>query len=162
MRVLLRIVALLAAVSVIGTLWFVLAFTGRDALRSLMASGTLGILTILGWVVAVLVGPVAVVQLWRCRESGRRAGIVLFGYGLAYYAAGLFVLRRPGASVWQILAAAATNALPLMVLLSRRARETCTKVKQPGPLRSPPRTSAGRSTIGIRRARLSGKGSRKG
>jgi hypothetical protein len=24
-------------------------------------------------------------QLWRFRDSGRRAGIILFGYGLAYY-----------------------------------------------------------------------------
>jgi hypothetical protein len=37
----------------------------------------LGGLTIVGWVIALVVGPVATVQ------RGRRAGIVLFGYGLA-------------------------------------------------------------------------------
>jgi hypothetical protein len=120
-RLLIRIVAVFAAVSVLGTLWFVAAFAAAGGLRALVTSGLLGGLTILGWVLTLVAGPVAAVQLWRFRDSGRRAGIILFGYGLAYYVVGLG-LRATEASAWQILGAAATFALPLVVLLSPRTR----------------------------------------
>jgi hypothetical protein len=119
---LIRIVAVFAAVSVLGTLWFVAAFAAAGGLRALLTSGVLGGLTIVGWVLALVVGPVAAVQLWRLRDSGRRAGIILFGYGLAYYVVGLLALRAPGASAWEIVGAAAVFALPLVVLLSPRTR----------------------------------------
>jgi hypothetical protein len=73
-------------------------------------------------VIALAVGPVAAVQLWRFRQSGRRAGIILFGYGLAYYLVGLVALRSPEASTRQIVAAATMFALPVVVLLLPRAR----------------------------------------
>ncbi len=122
MRLLIRVVAVLAAVSVLGTLWFVAAFAAAGGLRALLTSGLLGSLTIVGWAIAFIVGPVAAVQLWRFRDSGRRAGIILFGYGLAYYAVGLLWLRAPEASTWSILVAAVMFALPLLVLLSPRIR----------------------------------------
>ena len=85
MRVLIRIVAVLAGLSVLGTVWFVVAVLAtRGGLRALLTSGLLGGLTIVGWVITFLVGPVAAVQLWRFRDSGRRAAIILFGYGLVY------------------------------------------------------------------------------
>ena len=117
MRLLIRIVAVLAAVSVLGTVWFVAAFAAAGGLRALLASGMLGALTIVGWVIALFAGPVAAVQLWRFRQSGRRAGIILFGYGLAYYLVGLLALRAPEASIGQILAAALMFGFPLVVLL---------------------------------------------
>jgi hypothetical protein len=122
MRILIRIVAILAALSVLGTVWFVTAFAAAGGLRGLLTSGLLGGLTIVGWVIALAVGPVATVQLWRFRQSGRRAGILLFGYGLAYYLVGLLALRSPEASTRQISAAAAMFALPLVVLLLPRTR----------------------------------------
>ena len=79
MRLLIRIVAVFSAVSFLGTVWFVAAFAAAGGLRALLTSGLLGGLTIVGWVIALVVGPVATVQLWRFRQSGRRAGIVLFG-----------------------------------------------------------------------------------
>jgi hypothetical protein len=82
----------------------------------------LGGLTIVGWLIALVAGPVATVQLWRFRQSGRHAGIVLFGSGLAYYLVGLLALRSPEASTRQIVAAAAMFALPLAVLLLPRTR----------------------------------------
>jgi hypothetical protein len=121
-RLLVRIVAVLAAVSVLGTLWFVAAFAATGGFGAILISGLLGSLTVVGWVIALVVGPVAAVQLWRFRETGRRAGIILFGYGLAYYVVGLFALRSPAASVWQVIVAAAMFALPLVVLLSARTR----------------------------------------
>ena len=129
MRQLIRIVAILAGLSVLGTVWFVAVFAAAGGLRALLTSGLLGALTITGWVIAVVVGPVAAVQLWRFQDSGRRAGIVLFGYGLAYYVVGLLVLRSPEASVWQILAAAGMFALPLVVLLTPQTRTLLSKAQ---------------------------------
>ena len=71
MRLLVRIVAVLAAVSVLGTVWFVAAFAAAGELQALLTSGLLGSLTIVGWVITLVVGPVATVQLWRFRQSGR-------------------------------------------------------------------------------------------
>jgi hypothetical protein len=120
-RLLVRLVAVLAGVSVAGTVWFVVVFAAAGGLSVLLTSGLLGVLTFVGWFIALVVGPVTAVQLWRLRESGRRAGIVLFGYGLGYYVLGL-TLRTAEASVWQILTAATTFAVPLGVLLSTRTR----------------------------------------
>ena len=129
MRVLIRIVAAFAAVSVLGTAWIVAAFAAAGGLRALPSSGLLGGLTIVGWVIALVVGPVAAVQLWRFRQSGRRAGIILFGFGLAYYLLGLLALRSPEASTGQIFAAATMYALPLLVLLLPRTRIWFTPAK---------------------------------
>jgi hypothetical protein len=68
MRVLIRIVAALAAVSVVNTLWFVAAFASAGGLRALLQLHALGALTIVGWLIAIMVGPVAVVEV-----SGHRA-----------------------------------------------------------------------------------------
>jgi hypothetical protein len=122
MRLLIRLVAVLAAVSVLGTVWFVAAFAAAGGLRALVSAGFLGGLTIVGWAIALVVGPVAAVQLWRFRQSGRRAGIILFGSGLAYYLVGLLALRSPEASIWQIFSAAIMFAVPLVVLLLPRTR----------------------------------------
>jgi hypothetical protein len=64
---LIRIVAVLAAVSVLSTLWFISAFAAAGGLRPLLTSGLLGGLTIVGWVITLVLGPVAAVQLWRFR-----------------------------------------------------------------------------------------------
>ena len=122
MRLLIRLVAVLAAVSVLGTVWFVAVFAAAGGLRALASAGLLGGLTIVGWAIALVAGPVAAVQLWRFRQCGRRAGIILFGSGLAYYLVGLVALRSPEASIWQIFAAATMFALPLVVLLLPRTR----------------------------------------
>ena len=129
MRLLIRIVAILAAVSVLGTVWFIAAFAASGGLRALLTSGLLGLLTIVGWVIALAAGPVAAVQLWRFRPAGRSAGIILFGYGLAYYLVGLLALRSPEASPRQILAAAAMFAFPLVVLVLPRTRALFATVK---------------------------------
>lgn len=122
MRLLIRIVAALAGVSVLGTLWFIAALAAGGGLGTLLRSGLLGALTIAGWVVTLVVGPVAAVQLWRFREIGRRAGIMLFGFGVVYYVVGLLVLRARDAPIAPIVAAATMFAVPLLVLLSRRTR----------------------------------------
>lgn len=124
MRVIVRVLAVLAALSVVTTLWFVASFVRAGGLRALLMSGLLGVLTLVGWIITLVIGPVAAVQLWKLRESGRRAGLLLFGYGLMYYVLGLLALRAPEASVWQIVAATTMFAVPFVVLLLPRTRAT--------------------------------------
>jgi hypothetical protein len=124
MRLLIRIVAVVSAVSVIGTVAFVADFAAAGGLRGLPASGLLGGMTILGWVITLVAGPAAAVSLWKLRRRGRRAGIILFGYGLAYYLVGLIALRSSEASTRQIVTAAMIFALPLVILVLPRTRDT--------------------------------------
>jgi len=123
-RVIVRVLAVLAALSVVTTLWFVASFVRAGGLRALLMSGLLGVLTLVGWIITLVIGPVAAVHLWKLRESGRRAGLLLFGYGLMYYVLGLLALRAPEASVWQIVAATTMFAVPFVVLLLPRTRAT--------------------------------------
>ena len=132
MRWLVRIVAVLAAVSVLGTVWFVATFAAAGGLGPLLTSGLLGGLTMVGWAIALVAGPVAAVQLWRFRESGRRAGIILFGYGVAYYVVGLLAVRSPEAASWPIFATATMFAFPLAVLLAPRTRGLFAVAKSDG------------------------------
>lgn len=122
MRVLVRLIAVVAGLSVVGTLLFVAGLAAAGRLPALLASGLLGVLTAVGWAITLVAGPLAAAQLWRFRESGRRAGVVLFGSGFAYYVVGLLALRSPEASAWQIIGAATAFALPLIVLLLPRTR----------------------------------------
>jgi hypothetical protein len=130
LKLLIRIIAVLAALSVAFTIWFIARIAASGGMRSLATSGMLGVLTLAGWLVSLIVGPFAAVQLWKYQESGRRAGAILFGYGLAYYVIGLFVLRQPGAQVGQIIVAAALYAIPFVVLMLPAAHVACANGKQ--------------------------------
>ncbi len=125
MRLLVRLVAVFTALTVTQTILFIVGFVVAGRLGALLTFGPLAVLTILGWVVVLTAGPLTAVQLWRFRESGRRAGVLLFGYNVAYYAVGLVALRSPEASVVRIAVALAIFALPLPVLLSKRTRALC-------------------------------------
>lgn len=129
MRFLIRLVAVLAAASVLATVWFIAAFAVAGGLRALLSTGPLGGLTIAGWAIALVAGPVAAIQLWRLRENGRRAGIILFGSGFAYYAIGLVALPSADASISQISAVATVYAVPLAVLLLPRTRRLIAAVE---------------------------------
>jgi len=124
-KALLKIVAALSATSVALTVWLIVSVAVSGGLSSLATSGPLGVLTLVGWVVSLIAGPFAAFRLWTYHESGRRAGTILFGYGLIYYVVGLFLLRAPGAYVGQILAAASMYAIPLVVLALPAARDLC-------------------------------------
>ena len=125
MKVILRMIAILAALSVVFTVWLIASLAAAGGIRSVAASGLLGILTIVGWLVSLVTGPFVAIQLWKYRESGRRAGMILFGYGLAYYVVGLFMRRHPEANVGQIVAAATMYAIPLVMLAVPTARNAC-------------------------------------
>ena len=121
MRVILRVIAGVTAVSVATTLWLVAAITQAGGVQRLMETGLLGVLTIVGWCMTLFAGPVLAVHLWRVTELGRRIGVFFYGYAVLYYGAGL-MLRSAGASVGQIAAALMLCALPILVLVSPATR----------------------------------------
>lgn len=121
MRILIKAIAVLAAVSVAGTILFITTFAAAGGFRGLTSS-RLGLATLLGWGLTLVCGPIAAVQLWRLRRSGRIPGIVMFGYGLTYYIAGLLWLRTADAPVPQIIGAAVVFGIPLGILLLPHSR----------------------------------------
>jgi len=124
MRITLRLIAILSAVSVLATVWFIVWF-GTRGLSALMNSGLLGAITFVGWAVTLVAGPIAAVQLFRLRTSGRIAAIILFSTALAYYAVGLAGLRTADAPVAPLISAVVFLAAIVVVLLSPRARDAC-------------------------------------
>lgn len=124
MRILIRIIAIFAAISAISSLWAAISFVGQGLLVPLIQSSWLGSLTVLGWVIAIIIGPFAAVQLWKCRESGRLGGIVLFGAGVILYLAS-WPTSSPGESVGANLIRAVVFAWPAVVLLLPPVRRVC-------------------------------------
>lgn len=118
MRALIKTIAVFVAVSVLATMWFIVAITANGSLPSLFDAGALGVLTLAGWAVSLVAGPIAAVQLWRLRKSGRTAGLIFFGSGLAYYVLGVLWLRAPEASIKMIVVAILVFAVPFAILLS--------------------------------------------
>jgi hypothetical protein len=84
-----------------------------------------GIVTLLGGVVGLTLGPMATVHLWRLRERGRIDALILFGYGFLYYVDGYFWLRSPEVQSSQIIAAGVAHLVPLLILASPQAKRAC-------------------------------------
>ncbi len=124
MRMALRMLALLIAASVAFTVMFILQFNAAR-LKALTATGALGIVTYAGWILTLLIGPFAAIQLLRLRNSGRLAGAILFAAMTAYYAAGAFVFRDPGTPLVPIAFTALLCAACMGILLLPQAKRVC-------------------------------------
>ena len=125
MTLVLKSIAATAAVSVIFTIWLMLAIVSARGIRPLLGAGALGVLTLAGWVVTLVLGPLTTVRLWHLQESGRRAGLVFFSFGVVYYVAGFLWLRSPEAQSAQVIAAAIAYAVPAAILATPAARRAC-------------------------------------
>ena len=123
----LRLIGVIAGLSVFYTAWFIASF-GSRGMNGLLASGSLGIVTVVGWIITFVAGPVAFVQLLRVRNSGRVAAMVLFSAMLAYYVLGLVAFRGPGVRVTPIIALCALLVLLVGFLASKLAKRTCVGV----------------------------------
>ena len=125
MRTVLRLIAVLAGFSVVVTIIFIFRF-GWARIEALLATGTLGALTIVGWLVTLIAGPMAAIQLFRLRESGRIAAAVFFGSMLIYYVVGLLAFRQPEAPTAPIVTLCVVLMALVIILLSSAAKRACT------------------------------------
>jgi hypothetical protein len=118
-------IAIVACFSVVATAVFILRF-GSTGMRALLATGTFGLLTVAGWLITFVAGPVAAVQLFRVRPSGRFAAAVLFGSMLVYYVVGIFVFRQPQAPAGPIITLCVFLGALIVIVLSPSAKRACT------------------------------------
>ena len=88
----------------------------RNGLLSvlLLHTGIVGYLLFGYWIIALTVGPLGFVQLWRGHQSGRQASIVFVCCGIALDV-GLYLLADAGGLAQ--LPSAAVRSLLLLVLL---------------------------------------------
>ena len=125
MRLVLKTIAAIAASSVAFTAALIVLIVNRGGFPHLLNARFFGFVTLLGWVIGLTLGPLAAVQLWRLRQRGRLAALILFGYGLFYYVAGYFWLSTAEAQSGQIIAAAIAHAIPVLILASPQAKAAC-------------------------------------
>jgi hypothetical protein len=125
MRILLRLIAGFTFLSVIGTLLLVIRIWHWGGMLSLVHSGSFGILTIAGWVITLVVGPPAVVLLWKQNYSGRIAAIIVWASICLYYLFFVVLFRNPNALYGQMTFDIAGSAVLVVFLLSSRARQAC-------------------------------------
>jgi len=90
MLAVIRVLAVLAGLSALGTVAFIVALVRGGHAGELFSSGPLGVVT----------------------------GILVFGYGFIYYVVGILLLRSPAASVPQLVLASVVFGVPLAVLLT--------------------------------------------
>jgi hypothetical protein len=124
MRTILRIIAVVFALSALATLFMAWSFWRHGDMKVLAASGVFGWATFLGWVLTVTLGPYAAVQLWRLRSTGRTSAVVLMAYGFSYNLLG-WLPNRPQAKAHTLLLAAAWDLLIALLLLLPSARKAC-------------------------------------
>jgi hypothetical protein len=88
-RIFLRVIAIWISFQIAYSILLIWRMAFLGGIGELSRSGILGLATILGWLLTLSVGPFAVVQLWRLRESGRKSSLFLSAFAFAYYATGL-------------------------------------------------------------------------
>jgi uncharacterized membrane protein YhaH (DUF805 family) len=124
-RFVLRGIAIGTALAVVLTVALAFEFVANGRIGALFSIGVFGVLTLTVWILTVLVGPFAVVQLWRLRPSGRRATALLTAFTTVYYASGLVFFRGPGTQVAVVVCMAVISAAASVFLLSGPARVQC-------------------------------------
>jgi hypothetical protein len=97
----------------------------------LISTGAFGLLTALGWLITLVVGPPAVVLLWRQRDAGRRASIAFWGSICVYYLLGLTFFRTPATQYGYTFLYIICSMVPLALLISPRAKMACRSPTMP-------------------------------
>jgi hypothetical protein len=125
MRIVLRLLAAWTFFSVMKTLVFVVAIWRRGGIPWLVGTSLFTHLTALGWLITLVIGPPAVVLLWKQREAGRRASIVFWGSICLYYLLGLTLFRTSGTRYGYTVFSIFCSLIALALLFSPRAKTAC-------------------------------------
>ena len=121
----LRGISVLTSLAVVMTVALFLQFVRNGRIGVLLSLGVFGVLTLAAWILTVLVGPFAAVQLWRLRPSGRRSTAFLAGCAFLYYLSGLLFFRSVTTNLTAVIIMIACNAAAVAILLSGPARALC-------------------------------------
>ena len=124
MKVLLKIIALLVGIAVILTLLQVMQFS-RGGDIAILTRSAFGIITLISWLIILMCGPIAAVQLWRLRRVGLYLSAMLSGLAFVYYVGGLVMSRGHGVLLKPLLIAVIANGVVVAILLSPKALLTC-------------------------------------
>ena len=122
---LLRAIALYTALSVVQIAMALVPFTITGQLRGMAASGAFGVLTIASWLLTLVVGPVAAINLFQLKPIGLRLTAALSAAAVLYYLAAIFVLSVPEGQGTPPLGPLIVNAASLTLVLSPTARRAC-------------------------------------
>jgi hypothetical protein len=123
MKIIIRFLSSVVAITVVVTISMVLVVVRIDgAMNGLIQTGLFGAWTILGWILLLIGGPFAAVQLWRLRPSGRVVTIVLFANAALYYTVGAWFFAKPATDTPTMMMAAVLNAIGCAFLLSQSAK----------------------------------------
>lgn len=126
MKIVLRVIAVYFAVAFVATLLEVIRFASSVSPNALKQLGFIGMLTIAGWGLGILVGPFAAVQLWRLKNIGRWAGILLFGFVAL---SGILDAAYYGGMPLPLLLKVCFNIVGCVILLLPAAHRVCTDSK---------------------------------
>lgn len=124
MKITLRIIAVYFVIAFLGSLFEVVSFASRFSPNVFRSLGLIGVLTFIGWGLGILVGPFAAIQLWRLKNIGRLAGVVLFGFVAVY---GVIDAAYYGQLPLPLLVKICISILGCAILLSPGARRVCTE-----------------------------------
>ena len=117
MPVLFRTIAIVMSITLLRAMATAWNYSGPDWLYWLHA-GSYGWSTLATMLLWFPLAPYAIVQLWRCREAGRRLGILLNVSLPAYY---VYFWVNWDAVVWFMILSGMTFALILMSPPAKRA-----------------------------------------
>lgn len=76
------------------------------------------LLTVAGWIIVIIIGPYASIQLWRLKKGGRNASFIILIYSIIYYILTLYYYPPPELQVIVIKLIIAVNFFSLLIILS--------------------------------------------
>jgi hypothetical protein len=125
MRIILRLISIVLAIMTVLTLALALPFVTAGGLQALLHRGLFGYMTILGWGITMILGPLGSIQLWRFKPIGWLASALVFAFSTIYYAIGVVFFRNPAAPLTPIILQIGYHALFTAILATKSARSTC-------------------------------------
>jgi hypothetical protein len=125
MKVILRFISIITSLAVLWTVFFVIRYYKYGGMSRMIVNIGIALPTILGWLLTLVLGPFAAVQLWRLRNGGRVATMLLVAYAILYYSYGLLFLGKLGAQIQSSLPMILMNFLALIILALPATKKAC-------------------------------------
>lgn len=129
MKIILRIIAVLIATSVLTTAYIFSYYVRLEGMGHLIGLGLPGIMTLIGWILTLSIGPFAVYHLWRLNKAGLILGLIFSGYSILYYVSGILISENISSPTPQIIINLTFNASTFLILLTPQAKKLCTKAE---------------------------------